>query len=262
MLVDVFTGFFDESNTHADAKWLVVGGFGGRAPDWLDFEERWAVLLNAHGLDHLHTKALMRLRQQFDEWTLGQRDRFVAKLAQSLRGAALVGWACAIDQSAFRAASAALSRKIPRDSAYGFCFRASALRILDHLAATGPEPVSFVLEQGHKNSGSALRIFEALRESSPQRGWTLGTMTFAGKQDYGALQAADFLTHIISKNVDALRAGNGHTKALSQLNFFSGALIKVDVYDEKDVEHLRSEQESWLDEWREKAAGRKTNSPI
>ena len=156
MRVAVFTSFFDESNTHAGAKWLVVGGFGGRAQSWLDFEERWATLLREHGLSHLHTKALMRLRREFDEWTPSRRDKFVAKLALALRGAVLVGWACAIDQDAFRAASTTLSRRIPRDSAYGFCFRVSAIRILDHLAAIGPGPVSFVLEQGHKNSGNAL----------------------------------------------------------------------------------------------------------
>lgn len=255
----MFTSFFDESNTHAGAKWLVVGGFGGRTRSWLDFEERWAALLGEHGLSHLHTKDLMKSCGEFDGWTSGQRDKFIAKLALSLRGAALVGWACAIDRDVFRAASAALSRKIARDSVYGFCFRVSAVRILDHLAATGPGPVSFVLEQGDKNSGAAIRIFEALRKSAPERGWRPGNIAFSDKQAYGALQAADFLTHVISKNVEAMKMGAGFTKALSQLNFFSGALINVDVYDDADIERLRSEQEAWLGEWREMAAKRHRN---
>jgi hypothetical protein len=57
--IAVFTAFMDESNSHFGAKWFVLGGFLGRATDWLSFEGHWAEFLDRHGLSHLHTTDLI-----------------------------------------------------------------------------------------------------------------------------------------------------------------------------------------------------------
>jgi len=195
----ILTVYCDESGTHATSPVTVLAGFLGDANEWVEFEREWAKVLRKHRISHVHAKYLWHRQKEFKGWSETQVSHLWADL-----------WYVIQEHKRIFAAKTALSeedyklfyvsdgpaRKERLDSRYGLCFRAfMSFHPAFHRAHFTNGSVNFILEQGHRNAGDALRIFgEIKKQPGPWRD-IVGTLTFGAKRDFPALQAADLLAY-------------------------------------------------------------------
>ena len=139
--------------------------------------------------------------------------------------------------------------RLPRDSVYGSCFEFSAARILQQISAKSGDRVSFVLESGSPNAGNARVIFDRLKAIASKFGWSIGDITFADKQEFGAVQAADIIAYNARENVDKAYTNEPVSDLYNQALAQSGTRVFVDVFNRSRLVELRSVLETARDEW-------------
>jgi uncharacterized protein DUF3800 len=195
----LFSAYLDESGTHRESPLTVVAGYVGSVRHWEAFEAEWPALLTRHGLDFLHGKDM-------SGWREDRRHALVADVINLLEKSAIYGTAAAVynkdHQRVFPQGV-----KVPMvDTKYGACFRMCMIKMCNPIREAWPgQRVSFVLEDGAKSKNNAVKIFDL---SKVDGSWSkmmfpLGNLAFAGKRDYGALQAADLLAHAVHQSMRA-----------------------------------------------------------
>jgi hypothetical protein len=72
----IFTGYFDESGTHAGADVSVMAGFVGDARQWRKYEKRTSKLFKRCGVDTYHAIDVRRGDGDFKGWIVDQKIEF------------------------------------------------------------------------------------------------------------------------------------------------------------------------------------------
>jgi hypothetical protein len=198
----VFTGYLDESGTHAGSAATVMGGLLARAEQWTEFEKKFAQAQKVHKFRVWHTKKFKNKAGDFKGWTDEQCSALYWHLQKVTSYGLTEAVAVALDnatyQSVYRAGEA--PRKARFDTKYGLCFRlcltALVLEVLKRKYRKKIPPLHIVLEAGHPNYGDAERIFlETKKEYESSGIYMLRTITKAEKEDCGQLMMADFTAH-------------------------------------------------------------------
>jgi hypothetical protein len=87
---------------------------------------------------------------------------------------------------------------MPVDSQYGVCFRAFLYRLMQILSVDRKHHrLHVIIEDGHKNIGGAVRIFNEMKDEYSTLGFPiLGTITPVRKSECRLLMVADFQAHL------------------------------------------------------------------
>ncbi|WP_234730656.1 DUF3800 domain-containing protein [Acidocella facilis] len=234
----VFTAYLDDSGSHGDSADLVVAGFAGLPMAWEGFEVLWPIMLRRHNVTYLHTRKLAQFSGEFKDWNAEKRRGFVDDFAKNLNVAGIIGVGATINSKIFREIFPK-NTKIMKDSAFGLCFRVAVLKMCERLYHPNSQ-ISFVLEDGHKNSGDAFRIFSKLKSiKNDLLSQSLGGFAVAPKKQFGALQAADFLAYNIYKNMSSVRTGAQVHESFGQLMQQCGAILSITELDRGVLEGWR-----------------------
>jgi hypothetical protein len=198
----VFTGYLDESGTHAGSPLTVMGGVLGRAEQWERFEKQFSQLQSEYGFRVWHTKKFKRKAGDFQGWT----DEKCHELYWALQKVTGTGLTDAVAFTLNNASYEAdykfgdLPRKARLDTKYGLCFRMCLVHfvreVLKRRRRNRIPPLHIVLEAGHANRGDAERIFLEEKSRYERAGLpVLRALTVADKDDCSPLMMADFAAH-------------------------------------------------------------------
>jgi uncharacterized protein DUF3800 len=209
----ILTAYYDESGTHAESPATVLAGFVGDTNDWVDFEIEWAKVLKAHKITHVRAKHLFHRQNQHKDWSWDQADELIAAILYLLQERKHMFASKTVlredDYKMFYVAGGP-EKKERLDTRYGLCFRSLLHFIPEVQKLSGAHSINFVLEDGHKNAGDALRVYQEIRNDKtfPWRD-VLASFSLGQKQASPALQAADFLAYMSYLEVrDDIEDGN------------------------------------------------------
>ena len=196
-----WTAYLDESGTHDSSPIMLMGGFLIRAQKLAAFNEKWHSLLKSSCVQYCHGKELKHRTGQFKGWSLEKRNAFVLEANRIIEKYSEFGFTAIIrkDDYALIYEAAPNPGKLRKDTKFGVLFRGCLWVVLaavtENLKLANRSKVNFVLEDGAKNSGDAVRLFK-LAKSNFLPGWSglLGTLALSTKQSPG-LQAADLLVY-------------------------------------------------------------------
>ena len=187
----IVTVYIDESGTHGSAPLMTFSGFVGRLGQWVDFDAKWKRLLKRFDLPFFHSKDM-------SSWKDADRAEFLKLAAKIVGKHTQFGFSIMLRLSEFQANYVdALPPTVPRDSAYGLCFRfcLSVIPGVIEKAFGTDTQIHFVLESGHHNRGGAVAIFDEVRAEVPELGEKFKTIAFGRKKDFPGLQGADAMAH-------------------------------------------------------------------
>jgi hypothetical protein len=193
----IFTGHFDEADTHGPAPTVVMAGFVGHAYQWRRFETKLARLQARDGFTIFHAAQFKAKRGQFEGWSDEKCQRLVWDLTELVRSTLTEGITVALERERYLTEyrSPPIPRKMNLDSQYGVCFRACLSRLLEIMAARGNrDTLNVILEHGHPNAGNCETIFFDLKKHLERTGVrVLGSFATDLKESCPPLMACDFL---------------------------------------------------------------------
>lgn len=192
--------FVDESGTHEGSPIVSVAGYMARGLKWQKFTTEWRRVLKPRGIEIFHATDCAALRGEFQGWTPENRDKLVRSLLPIIPKYAF-GYAVAVKLNEVDKLLEHRPdlRKFHKDP-YAACFQWMLMSVLNDLRemATEPRPIS-VIHEFNDFRDSATAAFETVRAS--RGGEAYVSLTFARKQDFVPLQAADTLAYEAAKRI-------------------------------------------------------------
>lgn len=180
---------FDESNTHAEAPIMTMGGYLGRLRQWNNFDRKWQKELRKAGLDYFHTKEMAGKLSAYP---------FARKIAQITDDYLLAGFVIRLDKRDYDEIyrNASWGGKVQPDSMYGVCFRfflSACLEVGVHEYGSDLR-LDFVVESGAEHEGAPNAIVRRYKKEPTFKVRNiLGTVRAMRKAECYGLQAADAL---------------------------------------------------------------------
>ena len=193
----ILTAYYDESGTHANSPATILAGFVGDTNDWVDFEIEWTKVLRAFGITHVRAKHLFHRQGQHKDWSWSRVDELYAAIMYLLQERKHIFASKTVlreeDYKLFYWGGGP-ERKERLDTRYGLCLRSLLHFIPQMERLSGAHSINFILEDGHRNAGDALRVYQEVKNDKtlPWRD-VLGSFSVGDKKLSPALQAADFL---------------------------------------------------------------------
>ncbi|MGY2987219.1 DUF3800 domain-containing protein [Bradyrhizobium sp. USDA 4508] len=194
------TAYFDESGTHNSSPALILGGAVAKNIRWSRTERELRSLFKMYGLDRFHAVDVRHKSGSFKGWSQSKLQAFITDFVTLIfkRSAYCITVACEPRAYAEIYRSADTHRSVRKDTHYGLCFRVSLWGMINFISdKQWTWPLDVVLEDGHRNSGDAERIFRELRTDAPYG--MLGQMVLKRKTNCDLLAIADALVHAVYK---------------------------------------------------------------
>ena len=145
-----FTGYFDESGTHAGAKVSATAGFIGDARQWRKYEKRAGRLFKRYGVKVFHAIDVRRGHKDFKSWTVDRKIEFLDEFQHIINETLESGVAAFIRDQDYRYYfDLHWPSKTRRDSKYMIMFRACLAQIVDaigHIPQQSEPQLHVVLE--------------------------------------------------------------------------------------------------------------------
>jgi hypothetical protein len=197
----ILTGFFDESGTHAASPISAMAGFIGDSRQWRKFEKRIGKLFYRFRVNVFHTIDVRRSDADFKGWKVDRKIQFLDEFQHVINETLETGVAAFIsneDYAYYRGLNWPKGSR--RDSKYALLFRACLSQTIDSALSVerwrdGKEPgLQVVLEDGHKNSEDAVRVYNWAKGRLGQSG-ALSGLTFDNKKTSLPLAAADLFAY-------------------------------------------------------------------
>jgi Protein of unknown function (DUF3800) len=206
----ILSARIDEAGTDGRSPCITMGGFVGSIPGWNAFDHSWRKQLRRANLSYFHASEFWGSKNEtrgvpFEEKQVAAR-RFWR--THDKRGRLLFGFSMRVDNDDYQYYRQAVPSKLPKDSQYGLCFRVVLATIVQNAikyAKTDDVRVNFLLEDGHKNAGDAVRIFAEAKKHGGELAPKLGVLAFGEKKKYPGLQAADGIV-TTSQRIEARNA--------------------------------------------------------
>lgn len=200
----IFTAYLDESGTHDGSNATIMGGFMGAFREEVILGRRLRALQHHYRFSIFHATEFKGRRGDFQGWSderaLALIQDMTDAVATSLSSVVIATLPNVRYHTEYR--NTPRSRKVTLDSAYGLCFRMCLVHFLEEIEKRGPvkkygSKLNVILEQGHRNAGDAMRIFEETRQNimALQGADSLGTITTETKKSCARLMVADFLAY-------------------------------------------------------------------
>jgi hypothetical protein len=249
----VVVAYLDESGTHGSSTCTVVAGYAGLQERWLEFEKDWREITGRYGVTVVHGIELAIFKKRFRDWNDARRTDFLSEIGALVTKHQLLGVnACLINRD-YEEAYRNLPKRIQIDSKYAHCFRCCMIKIGSFVREQLPGVrARYVLEDGHKNKGDALRLFELSKQSeTSRRRWPLHDIRFASKEDYGALQLADLLAYSAYRYTTAyVAAGNRYVEPHKNLVTIWESSPHIDILiTREEMEHTALQLERIVREY-------------
>lgn len=195
----VMTAYIDESGTHGDnSPVLIVAGFLASVDRWTGYEIELRSLMAENEVNTFHATDLRRTKGDFKGWPRKRKAEFNTKLLQLADQHLERGLSVTLKRSDYEKIyrSTQFPRKVRADTEYGLCFRVFVWSVLHHAEQWKDHwPINLVLEDGHRNSGDAIRVYgEEKRKYKLPFAKSLGSISFSSKECL-PLAAADHLAY-------------------------------------------------------------------
>ena len=201
-LVALFKVYIDEGGTNADAPVLTVAGYAARASQWKLFTRDWNRVLKPTGIKVYHATDAQALRREFKNWTADQVGDLASKLLPIIPRYAR-GVSVSIDMREFNKAVGNrpdLLRVFA--SPYNACFHWFTMSLLDYAKRAKSEPRFALVHETNDMKGQAIEGFEWVKANTPfENGASLVSLSFADKDQFVPLQAADILAFEVGKRI-------------------------------------------------------------
>jgi hypothetical protein len=199
-----FNLYFDESGTHAGSPVLIMGGLLGNAEQFSIFRQRLDEIRLHYEFDVFHAVEMKGGRKDFQAWTYEKQLALVVAFDKLIGETLTAAAASSIDKVNYKKFyfDDLQFPEVPKDSAYGLCFRMCLVAFLEKIEAMhgyslDPYVVNVTIEHGDPNWKDAERIFgETKALASVLFGVDpLGTFRTATKQECPELMLADFMAY-------------------------------------------------------------------
>jgi hypothetical protein len=193
----ILKAFVDEAGTDGRSPCIVMGGFVGKLSRWNDFDKAWNKQLRRHNMTYFHASEFWGSKGETKGVSFPQKQAISRRFwgAHDRPGRLMFGFSMRVDNNDYQHYKDTLPSRFPRDSQYGLCFRAMLRTTVDtaeqFAGSSDGILMHFVLEDGHKNAGDAVRIFAEAKKHGGKLSEKLGTLTFGEKKRFPGLQAAD-----------------------------------------------------------------------
>ena len=197
-----YTGYLDESGTHAGSPVTVIGGVMASARQWHDFEAEFNRMKATHGFRIFHTTKFKARRGDFEGWTDAQMLALLQDMAALTNHAFTEGVAMKLDNAAYGVEyrGGDQPKKFQPDSKYGLCFRQCLMLFVLEAEKRKQRDrwphLHIVVESGDRNVGGAIAIFKEMKAELDEMGCdVLQTIIVADKDKCDPLMIADFIAH-------------------------------------------------------------------
>jgi hypothetical protein len=191
----IFTGYFDESGTHVDAKVSAMAGFVGNDRQWRKYEKRTSRLFKRYGVKVFHAIDVRRGHGDFKGWTVDRKIEFLDEFQHVINETLEGGVASFIRNEDYQYYSGLYwPKKARRDSKYTIMFRAClahAVDVVGHIPQAKEPRLFVVLEDGHTNAEDAVRSYRWVQDRATMAQSALAGLAFSNKKDCLPIAAAD-----------------------------------------------------------------------
>jgi hypothetical protein len=247
----VFACYLDEARTDAESAIVTMAGYIGPYLEWHTFEIAAAATFENFGVNPLHGYDFYNGKKEFKGWDHVKREAFAMQMQGHLARSAVMGITFSTTKAEFVAAKKKHGA-MPNESPYGFCFRAIVNLLCNdpimrmQFDVIPSAHISFVLEQGARNSEDAKRVFDGLKRKSPFRE-RLNSLIFAPKDSTKSLQMADFLAFYSRKYIGKYDEKVGYPTEPKVLTILqTGMHIEGHVAYDFELTHLQNPIKSGL----------------
>lgn len=208
----LYTGYFDEADTHGPAPTIIMAGFLGSRAQWELFGRRLRSLQRRDGFSVFHGNDFKGKSGEFSGWPNPKCMKLVEDLTTLVRDHLTEGLTVHLERERYLNEYRAppVPKKMTLDSQYGVCFRACMRQVMEILWRDGKRHrLDVVIEDGHNNVGDCERIFKVLKRRLERRNSAvlLGKISIAKKTEAAPLMLADFLASSYSMMRTSARSG-------------------------------------------------------
>lgn len=243
-IIGMFTGYFDESGTHASSPVVCVGGCVSTAEQWSLFQREWKEVLAEAGVEFFHMSEFESRRGPYKDWDNEKRRYVQAKLLKIIQDRVAVGIAAAVVRSDYDKVMTP-ARRYTHDGPYAFCasmcFMSTAVWAEDQ---GYDQSIPYVFEDGALEKKEVREQFEnAYKNARARQFYRLISLTWGDKKEYAQLQAADILVYEIYKQT--LRSiGVESRPPRTSMLILDKVPMKRRYFDERVLSEMMSMHES------------------
>lgn len=200
----MFKGYFDESTDEKSQEFFIIGGWINSLEKWNDFTAQWNLILAQYGITEFKASDCNARRGEFRNWPNEKIERLRSELHSVLNATEPVAIGVALNLSDYHAFEQSRSLE-----SYHFCFHYCLIEAARKVPER--ETISLILDYRQKTSGTANEILHSVKnwKDFAERN-RLGGVTSQSSKDFAPLQAADWLSNEIFKDV------NNKSKNLTQ----------------------------------------------
>jgi hypothetical protein len=199
-IIGMFTGYFDESGTHASSPVVCVGGCVSTAEQWSLFQREWNEVLAEAGVEVFHMSEFESRRGPYKDWDNEKRRYVQAKLLKIIQDRVKVGIAVSVVRSDYDKVMTP-GRRYTHDGPYAFCASMCFMYTAAWAEDKGyDQSIPYVFEDGVLERKELRDQFEnAYKNARARQYYRLKSLTWGDKKEYVQLQAADILVYEIYK---------------------------------------------------------------
>lgn len=199
-IIGMFTGYFDESGTHASSPVICVAGCISTAEQWSLFQSEWNEILVEAGVEVFHMSEFESRRGPYKDWDNEKRRYVQGRLLKIIQERVAVGIATCVVKSDYNKVMTP-ARRYTHDGPYAFC----ATMCFAYAAAWAEgqgyaQSIPYVFEDGVLERKEVREQFtNAYKHARARQYFRLISLTWGDKKMYVPLQAADILAYEIYK---------------------------------------------------------------
>lgn len=217
-------GYLDESNTHADAPHVVVGGFVGGIREWGALQGSWRAELERVGVPWFHCVDCRGRNKEYHRFTRDDSERHLERLAAIVGNTNLQHFAAVYrgNWKSLMADHQKLERRYQHP--YQVCLELVVEDILECIRINWPgERLALVLSQQDQFTPEAQRVFRLFKHNGlwPE----IASLTVADPRDVIPLQVADMLAYEVHRGL-----GNWQGSNRPELQMLSRVLCEPGYY--------------------------------
>jgi hypothetical protein len=192
------TTYLDESGTHGGSPVAVMAGYSVLPDDWLAFELDWQAMLDAFCIPALHMAEFVP-PAGLSWMPMEIRLKLFYRAVQIIATHTQFGVGSIVDVAKF---DRVCRPHFGHDqfSPYGACFLCvCCLNAIWGKYANYGEPIAYMVDEGNAQANHVFTAHLALKAMQKESiiDFRIGTLAFESDDEYGTLQAADFLAYLI-----------------------------------------------------------------
>jgi hypothetical protein len=198
------TAYFDETDTHGPAPTVIMASFLGTARQWELFGRGLRALQRRDNFTIFHATEFKSKSGEFFGWSDRKCMQLVNDLTELVRDNLSEGVTIYLEHDRYVSEyrKPPIPKRMSLDSQYGGCFRACMAHLIAIVMRDGKRHLlNVVIEDGHKNVGDTIRIFDDMKLQVKQRLGVdlLGTITKGKKSQSPPLMVCDFQAYTYSR---------------------------------------------------------------